>query len=224
MEVATCLSCYLGWHDECITPVEREDGLNDCCCSLIEVSPSTTASGESLGLVGRPLKSLDEIKDKTSAGRKRAATIAPIFPGMECEWAWLRNAGGGPRPIVGCRGNLIQEKNGDDPNYLQGDRHHGPNKSTMDNRPGINLHRICAQCHHRFHSLADSAYGKVRPEADQAWYPLPEYACFDHDSETEATPEELEASDAYWDLTPEERARTPYPIPLDENLRETKRG
>jgi hypothetical protein len=209
LEVAICTSCYLGYHDECMTPVEREDGLFDCCCSLAEPEVAR-ASGETLGLVGRPLKPLDEIKDKTSAGRKRAATIAPIFPGMECEWAGLRNAGGGVQPIVGCRGNLIQEKNGTDPDYFQGDRHHGPNKSTLENTPGINLHRICAECHHRWHALNDRYYSRERPPADEPWYPEGDWE--KHDGLTEATEEELDASEAYWALTPEDRARTDYPI------------
>lgn len=221
MEVAICLSCYQGYHDECMAPVEREDGLYDCCCSLREAE-ITVAAGESLGLVGRPLKPLDEIKDKTSAGRKRAATIAPIFPGMECEWAGLRNAGGGPRPIVGCRGNLIQEKNGTDPDYLQGDRHHGPNKSTLENTPGINLHRICAACHTHWHVLNDPFY-PARPQADQVYFPREDVTFYAHDGLTEATEDEMDNSEAYWALSSEERARADYPIPLDEKLREVKR-
>jgi len=216
-ELGACIYCALDMHDECVQPVERDDGLYDCCCTL----RAPVASGESQrvpegpGRIGRPLKDLEDIKDKTSAGRKRAAAIAPIFAGMECEWAWLRNAGGGVQPIVGCQGNLIQEKGGSDPEMLQGDRHHGPDKSTLNNTPGINLHRVCADCHHRWHSLNDFAYGpsKDRPDATAQWYP--EGVAYAHDASTEATDEEMKQSEDWWASD----VRGPYPIPLDPKLK-----
>lgn len=95
------------------------------------------------GVRGRPpIDNGAEMKDPISTGRKRAAIAAPIKVGMICEWAYLSNAGGGVEPIKGCTG------------YPATDRHHGPNKATLDNttvenpaEDGTwNLHRICAMC------------------------------------------------------------------------------
>jgi len=218
-ELSACFACATGYHDECSHPHETEDGALECCCTIQLAETNTSGETESYGLVGRPQKSLNEIKDKTSAGRKRAATVAPIFPGMLCEWAGLRNAGGGVQPIVGCRGNRLVEKGVEDVEFMQGDRHHGPNKSTLDNTPMVNLHRICAECHHRWHSLNDEAYGKVRPPADEPWWPME--GGYLHDPVTEATEEELAASEAYWTLRPTER--NAYPISLDTELRKIRR-
>lgn len=210
-ELAVCFACRLGYHDECVEPVEGETEQVDCCCTM---AVSVVAPEPQRNPVGRPTKDLADIKDKTSAGRKRAAQIAPIFPGMLCEWAFLRNAGGGVQPIVGCRGNRIQEKGGDDPEFKQGDLHHGPNKSTLENTPGVNLHRVCADCHHRWDALNDKYYPEPRPAADQAWWT--DGDCWAHDPVTEATDDEYEASEAYWAARTEQRGA--YPIPLDTTL------
>lgn len=212
-ELAVCFSCRLGYHDECIDPLNADElGTLDCCCGSVTSSALEPMSNP----VGRPSKDLADIKDKTSAGRKRAAQIAPIFPGMLCEWAFLRNAGGGVQPIVGCQGNRIQEKGGDGAEFLQGDLHHGPNKSTLENTPGINLHRICASCHHRWHGLNDRAYGKDRPTAEAPWWPSGDFDVYAHDPVTEASADEYEASEAYWATRTEQRGA--YPIPLADDL------
>lgn len=65
---------------------------------------------------------------------------------MKCEWAWQKNCGGGVTPIVGC------------PGYAAEAIHHGPDKNTMKNVKG-NVHRICSECHNRWHGLNDPAYG-----------------------------------------------------------------
>jgi len=53
-----------------------------------------------------------------------AAKAAPIKPGSVCEWAWLLQAGGGVVPIMGCPGRPAS------------DRHHGPDKNTLNNNVG----------------------------------------------------------------------------------------
>jgi hypothetical protein len=121
-------------------------------------------------------KDIESYKDPVSTGRKRAAQMYPITPGMTCEWAGLKFAGGGVKPIVGCIGRPAS------------DRHHGPDKNTMNNAPG-NLHRICDFCHNTWHAINDPFYGE-RPEhtkpfvpADLDWHP--------HDAKTMATMDEL---------------------------------
>lgn len=103
----------------------------------------------------------EEMLDPVSTGRKRAAQAAPIEVGMVCEWKRLTEAGGGPVPIKGCPGNPAT------------DRHHGPDKSVLNNELGVNLHRICSTCHNRFHSANDKYYKEPRPESGGEWLPDP---------------------------------------------------
>ena len=96
------------------------------------------------GFSGR--KSLSDYADPISTGRKEAAVKFPLKPGMVCEWAFQKNCGGGVEPIVGC------------PGYPAQAIHHGPDKNTMRNVEG-NVHRICHNCHNRWHALNDPHYG-----------------------------------------------------------------
>lgn len=190
-----CWACIVGLHQECFDPQPvPEDGIEGdwttCCCTLGTAEPDAAAFVRG---VGRPVLEASEVTS-ISAGRKRAATMYPIYEGMECEWAWLRYAGGGVIPVIGCRGNTIVEKNAEGDN-LQGDRHHGPDKNTIDNEAG-NVHRICSACHTHWHALNDKFYTSPRPPAGEQWYPNVPY--FLHDSLTTATEEELEQSEAYW--------------------------
>jgi hypothetical protein len=100
----------------------------------------------------------------------------PITPGMVCEWAGLKRAGGGVIPIIGCVGRPAS------------DRHHGPDKNTMNNAEG-NLHRICDHCHNTWHALNDPHYGE-RPEHTKPFLPLTG-ECAKHDSVTKATTIEI---------------------------------
>ena len=109
--------------------------------------------------VGRPPKADSDLEDPVKAGRKRAAAAAPINPGMVCEWTRLANAGGGVVPIQGCVG------------FPATDRHHGPDKSTLNNELGVNLHRICSHCHNRWHVANDPYYGTERPADNSEWVP-----------------------------------------------------
>lgn len=85
------------------------------------------------------------IRDQQSTGRKRAAKMYPLDKNAPCEWAMLKNCGGGKMPITGCRDGMQQS------------RHHGPDKNTLNNEQG-NVHRICHTCHNRWHALNDEGY------------------------------------------------------------------
>jgi hypothetical protein len=84
------------------------------------------------------------LKDQQSTGRKRAAEMYPLNREADCEWARQSNCGGN-KPIVGC----VDGK--------QEARHHGPDKNTLNNDSG-NVHRICHNCHNRWHATNDETY------------------------------------------------------------------
>lgn len=186
-----CFSCRSGFHNECIQVWHFEDV--DCCCggevkftATGEVKPSDSVDNEgkeidsgyiSDGYEGT--KSLADYKDPISTGRKRAAEMFPIEVGATCEWAGLKRAGGGVVPIVGCVGRPAS------------DRHHGPDKNTMNNAPG-NVHRICDFCHNTWHALNDPFYGE-RPEHTKPFIPQGELNAdwFLHDASTKASMEEI---------------------------------
>lgn len=215
-----CYSCRAGWHGECISPVTLNDaagvpGLHwyTCCChqeaETFEPSFVTVDTR-------RAEKANEDIRDQTSTGRKRAAALYPIpsleSGGMECEWAWLANAGGGAMGIVGCRGNIIadiKEKTTgpDGSTTYPGNIHHGPDKSTLNNNPD-NIHRVCPVCHNRWHTLNDPLYG-VRPDAGLSHFPL-SGKFLEHDAVTQATTEELDYQDIYWTLPKKRREAIPY--------------
>lgn len=100
--------------------------------------------------------------DAESTGRKRAAILLPTeqLSSMRCEWAELAEAGGGLYPIKGCQGNLAT------------DRHHGPDKNTLNNERFVNLHAICAYCHNRWHTANDETYEGERPSNASPWLPI----------------------------------------------------
>lgn len=211
-EQPVCWACVVSLHEECPDPQPLSDELAElgyitCCCVL---RPDDSTEGHSIkserkGEVGRPAVDVELVADAVSTGRRRSQMLYPIMPGQVCEWAGLRHAGGGAAPIIGCTGNLIIERKGGDPDrgYVQGDRHHGPDKNTFANEPG-NVHRICVFCHHRWHALNDKHYGK-RPrredgkvDATKPFLPKPDVESFRHDPDTKATTRELEESEEYW--------------------------
>lgn len=124
-------------------------------------------------------KDISEYKDPISTGRKRAAAMYPIAAGQVCEWANLKAAGGGVVPITGCVGRPAS------------DRHHGPDKNTMNNAPG-NMHRICDHCHNTWHAVNDPHYGE-RPNHTLPFIPKGTKGLdwFDHDAQTRATIDEI---------------------------------
>lgn len=196
-----CFSCRTGHHDECHT-LWHFDNVDCCCGGEIKFGPTgevkNDADSEGVydpGDYGEEIdtgyikdgyesaKHLADYKDPISTGRKRAKEMYPISAGMVCEWAGLKRAGGGVVPITGCLGRPAS------------DRHHGPDKNTMNNAPG-NLHRICDHCHNTWHALNDPHYGE-RPAHTQPFIPSGELGTDwqPHDSETQATTEEIVAAE-----------------------------
>lgn len=193
-----CFGCRTGFHNECAF-AWTDDLLGDCCCGgevKFTVSGEVKDSGSDETVAGKEVdngyiddgyesaKSLADYKDPISTGRKRAAEMYPITTGMVCEWAGLKRAGGGVTPIIGCVGRPAS------------DRHHGPDKNTMNNMQG-NLHRICDHCHNTWHALNDPAYGE-RPEHTQPFIPngIVGVDWFAHDGETKATMVEILEAEA----------------------------
>lgn len=186
-----CFGCRAGFHNEC-EHVWLEVIEQDCCCGgevKFDMAGNVIVANDETHLTGNEgidngyiddgyqgTKSLSEYSDPVSTGRKRAKEMYAIHAGMVCEWAGLKLAGGGVVPIVGCVGRPAS------------DRHHGPDKNTMNNAPG-NLHRICDHCHNTWHALNDPHYGE-RPEHTKPFIPLSGvYA--KHDPATKATTAEI---------------------------------
>ena len=171
----SCLPCAAEMHWECLNPV---DDL--CCCdeviSFINDEPAKR---------GGPTKEATDMVDPISTGRKRAAQAKPIEEGMVCEWAGLLNAGGGVECIIGCNGNVATNI------------HHGPDKDVLNNDVDTNLHRICAKCHNRWHTLNDEFYG-IRPTPGTPFIPLVPYVCKPHDAVTKADIKQVFENEMYW--------------------------
>lgn len=184
MSQEICTPCVVGFHNECFyieTGVSDEAGaFFVCCCESDTVDPANKQPG----IFERALKEADQIKDPTSTGRKRAVMIKPIHPGDICEWAWLKEAGGGVVPIVGCRGNEATNV------------HHGPDKDTLNNELE-NLHKICATCHNRWHTVNDPFYPKVRPPGGTPF--VPELLSMrPHNPDLKATEEDIQEHEKKW--------------------------
>jgi hypothetical protein len=155
-----CLGCGRGFHDEC-----------EIGCERCHINEGQIIRSLSSGQRGQPLKDPSKITDPYSTGRKRAATMYPIFKTNPCEWRGQKNCGGGT-PIVGCIKGL------------QVDAHHGPVKNPLRNEPG-NVHRICKPCHNHWHAVNDSIYNEA------------EYDKTNHEPEP-ATNDELLINEMYW--------------------------
>jgi len=210
-----CLFCRQGFHDECdefwVMLDEKQEKFEwvSCCCAgnfdtykTLKEEELSSYKGGGWNYVG-PLKEAEPIDtyidnysgskppedyaDPLSSGRKMAAKAAPIKAGLVCEWAWLAQAGGGVVPIMGCPGRPAS------------DRHHGPDKNTLNNNVGTNLHRICDWCHNQWHGKNDPHYGP-RPESGDgsvdASVPFtPDGGYVDHDPDTKASDEDVYAED-----------------------------
>jgi len=155
-----CLGCGRGFHEECLN--------GDCisCHGEMDQKVKSFTGGR-----GAPTKSVEDINDPYSTGRKRAAIKFPIHGTNPCEWRGLKNCGGG-QPIIGCLEGI------------QVDRHHGPIKNPLRNEKG-NVHRICKPCHNRWHVINDPVYNEL------------EYEHLPHEPEI-AENIELVANDVYW--------------------------
>jgi len=209
-----CISCRQGFHDECDdfwqAANSRAEWI-DCCCSG-EFNINEFYAEEKRNKTKESLKGEDYVDDwneeaidtyipgfsgtkhpsdyvdPLSSGRKKAARVAPIKAGDVCEWAWLQNAGGGVVPIIGCPGRPAS------------DRHHGPDKNTLNNELIINLHRVCDWCHNQWHAKNDPHYGPRPTNEDgsfNASVPFtPEGAFAPHDPITRAKDEDVYREDA----------------------------
>lgn len=204
----SCAACSVGLYEECLrpTPTHAPGWIIPCGYSQ-EGMPGAVKQKES--------RFFDpaELTDDTSAGRKRAVVLAPILAGMRCEWEGLKFAGGGPVPILGCRGNrLANAKSTAEAKALGYDEvghvHHGPDKSVINNAPGTNLHRICTRCHNRWHAANDAHYDKQRPHPSQPYVPNVEY--FDHDPLTVFTDAEFGVAEKWWAQKRQQRGDYPF--------------
>lgn len=154
-----CLACGQQFHDECSS--------QPCCCGSSEVEVEEVSSRRS-----NRGKRDEHLKDQQSTGRKRAAIKFPLDRDEKCEWQGFKNVGGN-KGIVGCLAGKQQA------------RHHGPDKNTLNNNEG-NVHRICHNCHNRWHTINDEGYdwGELHPAH----------------SPVGATLEELLESEVQWQL------------------------
>lgn len=203
----SCTYCNADMHFICVE--EALEG-KDCCC-------------EGEGFVGEPIKQLlstkrgrphitdgSKLADVLTTGRHRAAVrISKEYLAAQhvCSWAGLAAAGGGVVPIIGCPGNIAT------------DRHHGPNKSVLDNDDnyldfGHNLHAICRFCHARWHGNNDKYYRpegwvkgnpEPRPPNGEPWFPREPFKYTAHDPITKATDTDIKIHESWWKLRTEER-------------------
>lgn len=174
----SCFSCGSGFHSECIN---LNDGI--CCCKAVPINLDEVVSeidddedDENWRKKKRQGKSDASLKDQQSTGRKRAAVLFPLDRDAPCEWQGLKFAGGGSSPIIGCLAGKQQA------------RHHGPNKDTLNNEEG-NVHRICHQCHNRWHTRNDPGY---------QWGAISRTP---HDPDTKSTPQEFLDAEMLWAKT-----------------------
>lgn len=191
----SCPACESGGHSDCYVTGESEELLTEgglsCCCRK-DVGEGSPDEPTGKSFVDR-VKDASAITDVQSTGRKRAAIAYPITEGMICEWSGLGKAGGGVETIVGCRENPAT------------DRHHGPDKNTLNNTEG-NVHRICSTCHNRWHTANDQYYGE-RPPGTEPFIPLDPNQWGIHDPDTQATNEDYLQSEIKWSMRKTKKAR-----------------
>lgn len=154
-----CEACLNGHHEWCANEYVEPPV---CDCTHADISPTPTALGSIAAALGeqgvsevgesvkrpRRYKNDDAVTDQQSTGRKRAATLYPLDRNADCEWANLKEAGGGFKPIEGCglrKASMVGRQQA---------RHHGPDQNTLNNDPG-NVHRICHSCHNIWHTAND---------------------------------------------------------------------
>lgn len=170
-----CLSCARGFLNECRggdcetltgnaipSPVEGDDNHTQDRDSSNEQDTTEDVSDRDGSFLGRNVGKAQRyrrtkpdaaLKDQQSTGRKRAARLYPLDRNAPCEWRGKKNQGGGDNPIQGCTDGM------------QLNRHHGPDKNTLNNEPG-NVHRICTHCHNRWHAKNDPDYDPNKPLKD----------------------------------------------------------
>lgn len=196
-DLILCPPCFAQLHDFCVQPKEAS-----CCCwsdDKIATMPGHSLVESFTEFINDTPKQKDgtELNDIISTGRKRAAILKPIpAGGTICEWAGLKFAGGGAKPITGCASTVVFQERG---KYA---RHHGPDKSTLNNAKD-NLHLICPTCHNRWHSLNDPLYG-IRPDEGKPFLPVG-VECFAHDFDTKSSIVEIMKNEIWWGTNPVNR-------------------
>lgn len=173
-----CLPCASGYHSECWQPTEDWN----CCC--LNQAPVVVIEASEKKERGGQVKDEENVTDLESTGRKRAAKLYPLDREAPCEWQGLLLAGGGAKPIVGCLAGK------------QTDRHHGPDKNTLNNFVG-NVHRICSTCHNRWHTENDPLYPTERPPGNTQYLPLSGVSAI-HDPDTKYTPQQFSENELAW--------------------------
>lgn len=204
-----CPNCMLELCYICEEPQKKQgQGRNKtlaCCCNG-GFGLNKTGLQDLLGVkrtVGRPRMEPEEMTNPLKAGRTRA-NRETVLSGP-CQWAGLKYAGGGIKPLVGCLGNERVA------------RHHGPDKGTLNNEVGVNLHDICTSCHNRWHALNDEFYEKPRPRTGP-WFPRPDAGeCKAHDPLTKADPADQLANEVYW-ATPKAKRQVEIAELTEENV------
>jgi len=148
-----CLECAEGFHTIC----SGNCGCQTCSGETVAALPDNPGEDNDEGVIHgrsriasgkRRAKKLNEreLKDPQSTGRHRAVALhGRANPELPCEWQGLANCGGGSFPILGCITGV------------QENLHHGPDKNTLNNERS-NIHKICSQCHNRWHTMNDSGY------------------------------------------------------------------
>jgi hypothetical protein len=174
--MSKCVACRLGRNWECQsqgncsefspTVLSEEPEANE----LVDVVSGEYSPGKASKVV-TTYKDDSVLRDQQSTGRKRAAEMYPLYETEYCEWRAKKLCGGGEHPITGCLDGLQQA------------RHHGPDKNTLNNDEG-NVHRICHNCHNRWHTLNDPDY---------VWG-----AVYNSHSPVAATPVELIEGQMFW--------------------------
>jgi len=161
--MAMCLDCASGFPElcekgGCERPKEEDEGhgktISDILGDTDWLEPEKRNRASRRGQTLDPNRKRDSrrkkndgnLRDPHSTGRKRAVTLHGHANSDEpCEWRGRANCGGGRFPILGCD------------NGVQENLHHGPDKNTLNNERS-NIHKICSQCHNRWHALNDPGY------------------------------------------------------------------
>lgn len=146
-----CIPCLQGMPEFCMTGGNCDSTLLDSDSSQENRTYDDNSIEEDYKRgPKRRRKKVSTLKDPHSTGRKEAARLYPLNKEADCEWANLEKAGGGKFPIKGCALRPVGVQK-------QTNRHHGPDKNTMNNEKG-NVHRICSHCHNLWHAKNDADY------------------------------------------------------------------
>jgi hypothetical protein len=144
--VSKCIDCAEGFPELCqLGGCQTEAEINSIQ-DLIASGGFSAVDPKPKRRDSRRTKNDMNLKDPQSTGRHRAVAIhGKANPEEPCEWRGLANCGGGQFPILGCADGF------------QSNLHHGPDKNVLNN-DRINIHKICSQCHNRWHTLNDPDY------------------------------------------------------------------